>query len=272
MVAGAKPGAAGASNGNGAAAAKVEATWLSTLPEDLRGNPALTRYKGLEPFVRSHLGLESKLGKSLTMPGPEASEEERSAFWNKLGRPETADKYELNIPAESQVDKQFLDVARAKFHEIGLTNQQASALSELVVNQEAAANQVAAHQIAAGISELKQEWGHSYDTNVAIASRALSQFKDGENAIPGLWELMDDPKIGSNPAMIRLFAWLGKAMGEDEAIIGRETPGEDTVKEIDAEIARVRADAKLTPKQRSQKLMALYDQKNPDGVSVAKRG
>lgn len=66
-----------------------------------------------------------RAGRMVEMPGADADEEARGAFYNKLGRTETPDKYAVgDLPQNA--DTGFVEWARTVFHTRGLTDEQAA--------------------------------------------------------------------------------------------------------------------------------------------------
>lgn len=103
--------------------------WKSTLSDDLKNDPTLSNFKDVESLAKTVVHQQKVLGSRIPIP---KTDEEKAEVYNKLGRPETADKYEVSIPTdykqyipEEQVN-QFKNVA----HNIGLNNEQVNALIE----------------------------------------------------------------------------------------------------------------------------------------------
>ena len=78
--------------GAGQAQEGAEKPWYADFPEDIR--------KGVEKFTggpqdlaKSYVELQRKLG---VWPGDDASEEEKQAYFAKIGRPDSPDAYELD--------------------------------------------------------------------------------------------------------------------------------------------------------------------------------
>lgn len=223
-----------------AAAAKpaaVESWTTKTFSrDDLKTHAGLGKFKTVDDFGASYLALEKKLGdkNQRSLPGPEATEAERTDFYKWLGAPEGADKYSLYAPEKikellpegTPILEPFVKNAFETFHKVGLSDAQASAVVSFFAKEQGAAMEAEGAQILAGVEEVKKEWGHAYEERLAVAGRAIDQLADGENKIPGLAELMDpekgDPRFGSNPALIRLFYWLGTLMGEDKLVDGNQ--------------------------------------------------
>lgn len=188
--------------------------WKSTLSDDLKNDPTLSNFKDVESLAKTVVHQQKVLGSRIPIP---KTDEEKAEVYNKLGRPETADKYEVSIPTdykqyipEEQVN-QFKNVA----HNIGLNNEQVNALIEYQKNtiDHEMNNQPAKIDASRKESEktLKDEWGYDYDKNVAKAKRALQVYGDEE-----ILQLMNT-EAGNHPAVIKMFARLGEDVTEDMA-------------------------------------------------------
>ena len=71
--------------------------WKSTLSEDLRNDPTLSNFKDVESLAKTVVHQQKQMGNRIPIP---KTDEERMEVYTKLGRPEAADKYEVNIPQE----------------------------------------------------------------------------------------------------------------------------------------------------------------------------
>tara|TARA_R110002049_G_scaffold107453_2_gene255203 strand:+ start:1248 stop:2084 length:837 start_codon:yes stop_codon:yes gene_type:complete len=188
--------------------------WKSTLSEDLRNDPTLKNFKDVESLAKTVVHQQKQMGNRIPIP---KTPEEHMEVYNKLGRPETADKYEVAVPethteyiGEDQIN-QFKNVA----HNIGLNNEQVKQLIDFQVKNIDAQAQRYQTDIAVQKQHteesLKKEWGHEYDMNVRNARRALQVYGD-----PEITELMNG-EAGNIPAVVKMFARLGKEVTEDMA-------------------------------------------------------
>tara|TARA_R110000824_G_scaffold64937_9_gene169528 strand:+ start:150 stop:986 length:837 start_codon:yes stop_codon:yes gene_type:complete len=188
--------------------------WKSTLSEDLRNDPTLKNFKDVESLAKTVVHQQKQMGNRIPIP---KTPEEHMEVYNKLGRPETADKYEVAVPethteyiGEDQIN-QFKNVA----HNIGLNNEQVKQLIDFQVKNIDAQAQRYQTDIAVQKQHteesLKKEWGHEYDINVRNARRALQVYGD-----PEITELMNG-EAGNIPAVVKMFARLGKEVTEDMA-------------------------------------------------------
>jgi hypothetical protein len=188
--------------------------WKSTLSEDLRNDPTLKNFKDVESLAKTVVHQQKQMGNRIPIP---KTPEEQMEVYNKLGRPESADKYEVAVPethveyiGEDQIN-QFKNVA----HNIGLNNEQVKQLIDFQIKNIDAQTQRYQADIAVQKQEsqnvLKKEWGFDYDKKVRQAHRALEVYGDEE-----IKQLMKT-EAGNNPAVIRLFARLGEDVTEDMA-------------------------------------------------------
>ncbi len=224
------------------------ADWRSSLPEDLRAHPALTDIKDVGGLAKSFVHAQSMIGADkIVMPKPDASPAEMADFYNKLGRPGTADGYKFSettiegVPKDEATQKWARDI----FHKHGLTQKQADGLYQdyiaKVGSDLKAMNESLATQREQSLEQLRGEWkGNEFDVNVQLAQRAVKTFGSEE-----LVKYLNESGEGDNPLLIKLFANIGKQLGEDQAFGGRSSQsgfvaGPEAAK---AEIGKLQADA-----------------------------
>ena len=223
-----------------AAPPKAPETWAAktfTKPE-LKAHVSLAKFQSPDALGESYLALEKKFGdrNAHTRPGPDASDADKAEFAKWLGVPEGADKYSLNVgekikemlPEGTPIKEAFVKGAFEAFHKAGMTDEQATSVIGFFAEQQSAEMAAMSERLTKGIDDLKKECGHAYEAKLAVAGRAIDQLAEGEHKIEGLAELMDPNTndlislwVQSSPAMIRLFMFLGEAMGEDELVEGQ---------------------------------------------------
>lgn len=149
--AGTAAAAAGAATGAAAAASAKEATatpepkTVGVLELDAELATAL-KAKNLgtqNDLARAYLNLEKKIGeKGLIPPAADASDEEKAAFYNALGRPESPDKYDLGDfkpPEGMPWSEKRQSTALEGMHKLGLTPDQVKGIMSLHVTDMQAA-------------------------------------------------------------------------------------------------------------------------------------
>ena len=167
-----------------------------------------------------------------SMPGKDATPEQWGEFYNKLGRPEAADGYELPVPKGD--DGAFAKEASAWMHEAGLSKDQAGKLAgkwnEMVAKQQADQTAAAEAQAkatheknTAEATALKSEWGQQYDANMHHAKQFVTQFFPKDQAADLIGAI--ESKIGYAGA-VKLLSGLGQKLGEhDAAGMGQNNAG-----------------------------------------------
>lgn len=169
-------------------------------------NPAdvLNSYRNLEKFVGGSKNL-------LEMPGENADEAALNNFFNKLGRPESADKYNFNIPDGG--DAQLTDWFRQTAHKNGLTDKQASAIFDAWNEMSMARVQSMQDEMKTNsekdLENLRKEWGQGYDAQISAGKQAVKALGLTEEKLNEI-----EDKIGTSE-LLRLMATFGSKMGED---------------------------------------------------------
>jgi len=199
---------------SGAAPASNDNAWNSGFDEDTLAYIGNKGWKGPSDIVSSYRNLEKFSGGSknlVELPGADADADAMSAFYNKLGRPESADKYSFELPDAG--DEELFSWFRQTAHETGLTDTQAAQLfqrwEQLSSERIEGIQQQAVQSAEADIASLKKEWGQGFDSQIASGRRAVEALGLDEGKLSEY-----EGKLGT-AEMLKLFAALGSKMGED---------------------------------------------------------
>ena len=200
--------------------------WRAGLPDDLKTSETFTPYKTVGEFAKAHIEttgkvkeLEGKLATGIFKPDDKATPEQREAYYRALGKPEKATEYE--IPKEEGVehDPAMVEWAQNTFHAANLNKEQAQAIAKAwdgFITEMVKADEVAkVKAIADTETKLKTEWAGDYGKNVELANRAFKKFSDQE-----LTAFLEETGVGNSPILTKVFASIGKAMGDDESLPG----------------------------------------------------
>ena len=204
----------------------TQESWYAGMPEEARGMVEVKGWKSPEDAIQSYANLEKmlgadKAGRGLVMPREDSDATEWDQFYDRLGRPKTADDYNLPIPEGH--DPAFSKLAANKFHELGITAKQAESLAEWWNNnseqmQQAQVN-AQTQNAEMEMQVLQSEWGKEYDSNIESARRAAREFNVESQTL----EKIEDA-IGTRE-MMKLFARIGKGMSEDSFVEGKSNNG-----------------------------------------------
>jgi len=230
-------GAGGAGGAGGVATPPVvlpadggqSAPWFSTFKNDeTRGYVESKGFKDSESLADAYRNLEKLRGvpaeKLLTLPGDDKPES-WAPIYNRLGRPEKVDGYELTIPEGAP--ETFGPEMSGKFHELGLSKKQGQALAdwwnELVVKSNGADKEAAGASFDTQVAALKSEWGAAFDQNLDRVSEFAEKAGIDENTAAKL-----RGALGVDGFAKMLDGMMGKfgiKLGESQFHTGGENTG-----------------------------------------------
>ena len=208
----------------------ADTSWQSRyLSEDLRENDTLNKFEDVGSLGKSYLELQKMVGSRIKVPTDESSEDEVNDFYSKVGRPDSPDKYAINLPDGVDYDKELIGKFYEVAYENGLSNKQAQSAIEFYnhINADMSINQESQMQQSRVDSEasLKKEWGiGDYNKNLALSKKAFKRFADDD-----LKEFVDKTGMSNNVAMIRFLYKIGNAFSDpDMGGLGKDSANVDS--------------------------------------------
>jgi hypothetical protein len=203
------------------------AAWRESFSDpEVKGAKTLDKFKGsnerelLEQVAKGYINLE-KLPRGVVIPKDDAPPAEWDAFYEKAGRPKSADEYGIDVkpPARVAWNPEAQKLILGKMHARGLTKRQAEGLlsdyltmaDEAVTADERARNGSAQEAYDA----MKREWGGLADRNVAMVQRAVHEFGGAE-----LKEYLDESGLGNDPRFFKFVHRMALPLIEDGYIAG----------------------------------------------------
>ena len=192
--------------------------WIDRLPKEYQENAAqYASFKDLPSLLKSYSHAQKMLGgkaNAITIPGEDATPEEKTEFFRKIGVPEDVGEYSVkpaNLPEGAEWDESAIAKFNAVAHANGVTpkamDQILAAYAEYAtVQAEQAAQQEKAHH-EANRKALADEWGAKYDSNLALAKRAAQSVGADLNS-PGF----------SDPAVVKAFQRLASHISDDRLV------------------------------------------------------
>lgn len=226
--------------------------FLSTIPEELRDHPSLGPIKDVENLARSYVNAQRLIGADKLPIPANPTTEDLDNIYSRLGRPESADGYEIavdgNIVTED-VAKSYADVA----HNLRLTPDQANGVLEYYRSmvQESGSMSEAAESQQRNQTEmsLRKEWGDEFDARIEDAGKIAKQF--GSNELLEM-RLADGTKVGNHPDFIKAFANMAEFRS---SVTSEDTVADSTIsstlsrREAQAEIESIMASAVYTDRK-----------------------
>jgi hypothetical protein len=139
-----------------------QTTWRDGISEENRSG--VSKFDTADSLAKGYLELEKSMGTRIKMPGDDSSDAERSAFYQKLGRPDTADGYSRPELAEGEAfDEEFLTTMASVAHAEGVSEKQFRGFIDKYIGFQAirAEKQLATENAEAETTtqELHTEWG-----------------------------------------------------------------------------------------------------------------
>lgn len=197
--------------------------WFPSIPKGSEKIFESYKDKPLTDVLNSFVEAQKVVGGSIRLPKADAKPEERDKalgdIYNKLGRPETPDKYELGelpaLPENIKWDDAKLTSIKTQLHKAGLSNNQVKAalsmyaaeLKTIVPDNSA----VAAESRQALIDHYGSQ--AMFDRNISMAHKAVKEFGDAE-----LITWLDSTGVGNAPAFVKFMSKIGKELVEHGAV------------------------------------------------------
>ena len=246
--------------------------WKASLPEDIRDNQLIHNANSIESLAKTAIHAQSMIGADkLAIPGKWANDDDWNNVYTKLGKPEDAQGYKLEVKEGTQVDKDMESWYRGLAHKAGLNDRQANTIFQEYMAKEAelkAANAPPSPEdveIIKGEAEiaLKKEWGKAFDTRMNEAKGVLSEFapKDFDQLLT-----KDGVPLGNDPVFIKTLANIGNyinsKLGEDKMVGNKQQP-QYTPADAEKEIATLRGD----PRDGGP----YWDKKHPDHIRTVQQ-
>jgi len=220
---------------------KVATSWKEAISEEFRQDPNIEKFTEIDALAKSYINATKMIGQDkVAVPNKNSTEDQWNEVYDKLGRPESPDKYALDVksdvvPLDNGAVKQFAENA----HKLGLSNKQAQGVLEFYKNSmEGTAQQSKIDTETAQVQaeqELRQEWGREFENNVKKAG-ALAKANINSDILD--LELKSGIRVGDHPELIKGFAKIASMMSEDK-IVSPESDSASKSADIESEISTI---------------------------------
>ena len=222
----------------------VAKSWKEAISEEYRNDPNIEKFTEIDALAKSYINATRMIGQDkVAVPNENSTDDQWNEVYAKLGRPESADKYKLDVkseavPIEDGAIKQFAETS----HKLGLNNKQAQGILEYYKSMmEGSAQQSKVDTETAQAQaeqQLRQEWGKTFEENVKKAG-SVAKANLGVDVLD--MQLKDGTRLGDHPDIIKGFAKIADMMSED-TIVATESENVDQGKDIEQEISRIMND------------------------------
>ena len=220
---------------------KVATSWKEAISEEFRQDPNIEKFTEIDALAKSYINATKMIGQDkVAVPNKNSTDDQWNEIYDKLGRPESADQYQLDVksdvvPIDENSIKQFAENA----HKLGLNNNQAKGVLEFYKNNmegmaqqskvDTETSQVQAEQ------ELRQEWGREFENNVKKAG-ALAKANLNTDILD--LELKNGMRVGDHPELIKGFAKIASMMSEDKIVLS-ENESADKSTDLESQISTI---------------------------------
>ena len=219
----------------------VAKTWKEAISEEFRNDPNIEKFTEIDALAKSYINATQMIGKDkVAVPNKNSTDDQWNEVYDKLGRPESAEKYTLNaksdvVPIDDNAIKQFAENA----HQLGLNNKQAQGILEFYKNNmEGMAQQSKVDTETAQVQseqQLRQEWGRDFESNVKKAG-ALAKANMNPEILD--MQLKNGMRLGDHPEVIKGFAKIAGMMSEDK-IVSTESENVSSNTDVETEISEI---------------------------------
>lgn len=200
----------------------VEATppsWRDNLSDDLKMDASLLKFNDVGSLAKSYVNAQRMIGADkIALPGEHATDDEWGEVYDRLGRPQTPQGYELSY-GEGEDGEAAMGIYSDVAHKLGLNGKQAQGLLDWYTELESSGKQQADGDAALateeGMKELRTEWGRAFDQKASSAHRAAKALLGSTDMFDEI-ELSDGRKLGDHPEIVRMFAGLADQISEDQ--------------------------------------------------------
>ena len=245
--------------------------WAQKLPESLRGSKLVLDAKTEDNFWKRIQDQQQYLGNSLQIPSTEASPEQWAEFagkvnqrvpnlvmipnddsddaylsvFNKLGRPEVADKYDVRGIENLAIPDNELSALKQTAYESGLTQRQFAKLANKLNKSHADSMATAGINSAQERAALKSEWGEAVEDRLGVVANFMQDSGAPAHALEAL-------KAGKLPAQqVKWLYAMASRMGEGAPLADGANPSGGNG-----------GSGALTPTEATLRLDEIYNNKN----------
>ena len=222
----------------------VAKSWKEAISEEFRNDPNISKFTEIDALAKSYINATRMIGQDkVAVPNENSTDDQWNEVYTKLGRPESADKYKLDINSEvAPIDEGAIKQFAENAHQLGLNNKQAQGILEYyksIMEGSAQQSKIDTETAQAQAEQqLRQEWGKTFDENVKKAG-SVAKANLGVDVLD--MQLKDGTRLGDHPEVIKGFAKIADMMSEDK-IVSTESENVDQGKDVEQEISRIMND------------------------------
>lgn len=209
------------------------------IPEEYREERSLQNFQNMNDFVKSYLHSQKLVGADkIPVPNKMATDDDWNEVYKRLGRPNSPDEYQYQLPEQNKLDDATLKAFSEQAHKLGLLPKQAQGIIDYYNGLAQQSEQSSSMQQETARLEaetvLRKEYGPAYDNKINAAKNLATNTLGAEFLRDTV--LQDGSRLGDNPQVVKAFATLAEKLSEDNLVQG-DVASAMTIKEINDEIS-----------------------------------
>ena len=223
------------------APAEQSSSWKNSISEEFRKDPSIEKFTEIDALAKSYINATKMIGQDkIVIPTKNSTQEAWDEAYEKLGRPESPDKYNLKIESDViNMDENAIKSFAEQSHKLGLNSKQAEGILDFYKNNmEGSAQQSKIDTETAQAQseqELRSEWGRDFDAKVQQAG-AIAKANINPEVLD--MTLSSGIRLGDHPEIIKGFSKIANMMSEDK-IVSTESENVNSVADIESEISAI---------------------------------
>ena len=187
--------------------------WVAKLDNlDETSRSKLARYKTVNDLAKSALEFDKKVGQAVLIPGKDATDQEKAAFYKRLGRPESKDGYALDnlfladgVTKDTDTENRIREMA----FDLGLNPENAKRLHKTFIDLANRGVAMMSETKEKAREVLRKEWSGDYDKNIVGVGNIIRKYGDAQTI-----QLMNSGP-GNDPVILRFLAKIAKDLRSD---------------------------------------------------------
>ena len=111
-------------------------SWKDSISEEFRKDPSIEKFTEIDALAKSYINATRMIGQDkIVIPTKNSTQEAWDEAYAKLGRPETADKYNFDVKSDVvPMDESAIKSFAEQSHKLGLNNKQAEGILDFYKN------------------------------------------------------------------------------------------------------------------------------------------
>jgi hypothetical protein len=209
--------------------------WLGDYGLDDGAQQALSKYETVEAALTGAVEAQKMLGKSIRIPGDDATDEDRAKFQERLakavGRPETADGYEIVRPEmpegmgyNEDAEKALRDIAFRHVIPQAAVTELYDLYNKTVLGAHQTSEADAMKRTEQAEAQLKKDWGKDFKANMELNVRLLQQYAGSKKDQEALKAYFEETGAGDNVPLVKFVNSLAQALIAEGVTIHQGSP------------------------------------------------